>query len=206
MTVQEVKMFKRIIPSFVLTCAIASISFAQGTTAPPKKPATPPAKTEPTQTGTKAKNPASMSMLDTFNALLDGIRAANAKTVSDSYWRSPELLIFNSNGTVTKGWEQMRKNRESSYAKLKDVILEVRDVHATMLGRDGGVVNFLWTQSQTSDGMPDSASGRTTLVFRHVGNSWTIVHAHISPDSPDPSRVLQSEQTPTTTDSPKPKP
>jgi ketosteroid isomerase-like protein len=135
-----------------------------------------------------------MSMLDTFNALLDGIRAANAKTVSDYYWRSPELIIFNSNGTVTKGWEQMSKNRESSYAKLKDVVLEVRDVRATMLGRDGGVVNFLWTQSQTSDGVPDSASGRTTLVFRRVANAWKIIHAHISPDAPDPSRVLQSEQ------------
>lgn len=192
-------MLKRIWLSIILTMAFASFSFAQTTESPTKKPTsqpTPKTTSEASgQTGARSRNPVSMSMIDTFNTLLDGIRAANAKTVSNIYWRSPELVIFNSNGTVTKGWEQMSKNRESSYAKLKDVVLNERDVHATMLGRDNGVVNFLWTQSQTSDGVPDSASGRTTLIFRHIGTSWKIVHAHISPDSPDPSRILQTEQT-----------
>ena len=187
------------------------MAYAQGTDTPSKKSTTTPATSQTKQTGTKTKPPGSMSMLDTFNALLEGIRAANAKAVSDIYWRSPELLIFNSNGTVTRGWDQMSKNRESSYAKLKDVVLKEREVRATMLGRDAGVVNFLWTQAQTSDGVPDSAGGRTTLVFRHIGNSWKIVHAHISPDSPDPSRVLQTEQTeqvtsPAVTPTPKTKP
>ncbi len=205
-------MLKRVILTTAMLLTLASLSSAQTTGTPAKRttPTPPPAgpeglKSTPTNpqsssaaskgSGTNAKNPAAMSLLDTFNALLDGIRGANAKVVSGYYWKSPELLIFNSNGTVTKGWEQMSKNRESSYAKLKDVLLETRDVHATMLGRDGGVVNFLWTQSQTSDGVPDTASGRTTLVFRRVGTSWKIIQAHISPDSPDPSRVLKSEQT-----------
>lgn len=195
-------MLKRINLIIAMTFTCAAFSFAQGTIVPAKK-TTPAAKTQTTQTETKSKSSASMTMLETFNALLDGIRAANAKAVSDFYWRSPELVTFNSNGTITKGWEQMRKNRESSYAKLKDVVLDTREVHATMLGRDAGIVQFLWTQSQTSDGMADSASGRTTLVFRHYVNGWKIIHAHISPDSPDPSRVLQSEQAQPSTDTPK---
>ena len=200
-------MLKRITLSVAMIIATASIAFAQGTDAPAKKTGSTPPKAGTTQTGTKGKTSASMSMLETFNALLEGIRAANAKAVSDIYWRSPALVIFNSNGTVTKGWEQMSKNREGSYAKLKDVVLTEHDVRATMIGRDAGVVNFLWTQSQTSDGAPDSASGRTTLIFRHIGTSWKIIHAHISPDSPDPSRVLQSEQaTPADTPTPKSKP
>jgi ketosteroid isomerase-like protein len=189
-------MLKRIILSIAMMFVVTSMSVAQSTEMPAKKTTTTPAKTDTTQTSTKPKNPASMSMLDTFNALLDGIRAANAKTVSDFYWRSPELVIFNSNGTVTKGWDQMSKNRESSYAKLKDVVLQERDVHARMFGLDYGAVSFLWTQSQTSDGVPDSASGRTTLIFRRVGKVWKIIHAHISPEAPDPSRVLKSEQAP----------
>lgn len=164
-------------------------------TAPAKKTA---GKTGNKQSGTNAKNPAmggGNSVLDAFNALLDGIRAADVKVVTGSYWNSPQLVLFNNNGTVTRGWEQMRKNRESSYPEMKDVVLEVRDVHVTMLGRDAALVNFLWTQSQTYKGTSETASGRTTLIFRHIGNSWKIIHSHASSDSPDPSRVLPSEQT-----------
>jgi len=187
-------MLKRIILLFVAIFAFATMSLAQETDTPITTKVPPPPKTRTTQPGTTTKTSASMSMLDTFNALLEGIRSANAKVVSDFYWRSPELVIFNSNGTVTRGWDQMSKNRESSYAKLKDVILQESDVHARMFGLDYGEVNFLWTQSQTNDGVPDSASGRTTLIFRRVGKAWKIIHAHISPSAPDQSRVLQSEQ------------
>ena len=73
-------------------------------------------------------------MLAAFNGLLDGIRHANVDEVMGVYWNSPRLNLFNYNGTVTKGWEQVRKNRESSYPEIKDVKLEVRDVSVTMLG------------------------------------------------------------------------
>jgi ketosteroid isomerase-like protein len=141
----------------------------------------------------------------TVNALIDGIRKADVKAVTSVYWNSPQLVLFNNNGTVTKGWEQMRINRESSYPNLKDVKLDVRDLRVQMLGRDGAVANFLWTQSQTYKGTAETATGRTTLVLRRIGPAWKIVHLHTSPDSPDQSRVLSSEQT-TPTPTPKPTP
>lgn len=147
----------------------------------------------------RTKLAASQNVLDVFEALLEGIRAADVKVVTSIYWNSPQLVLFNNNGTVTKGWEQMRKNRESSYPEMKDVVLEVRDMHVTMLGRDGAAVDFLWTQSQTYKGTPETASGRTTLVFRRIDNLWKIVHAHVSSSSPDPSRVLPSENATTPT-------
>lgn len=136
----------------------------------------------------------SAAVLAAFEKLLNGIRKADAKSVADVYWNSPRLLLFNNNGTVTKGWDQMRKNRESSYPDLKDVKLEVRDLSVMMLGRDGAVINCLWTQSQTYKDTPETATGRMTLVFRRVGTVWKAVHLHTSPDRPDPSRVLPSEQ------------
>jgi len=148
------------------------------------------------------ETPGSQSVVAAFNALLDGIRHADVKAVTSVYLNSPRLLLFNSNGTVTKGWEQLRKNRESSYPDLKDVKLEVRDVSITMLGRDGAVVTCLWTQSQTYKGTPETATGRMTLVFRRVGKDWKAIHLHTSPDRPDPSRVLPSEQAPAATPSP----
>lgn len=153
---------------------------------------------------TAAKDPGAKGVLAAFEELLEGIRSANVEAVTAAYWNSPQLVLFNNNGTVTKGWEQMRKNRESSYPDLKDVKLETRDVRVQMLGRDGAVVMCLWTQSQTFRGTSETATGRMTLVFRRVGNSWKAVHLHTSPDAPDPSRVMPSEQTPAPAQKPSP--
>src|SRR5215213_8899861 len=156
------------------------------------------------QTG--AKDPATEGVVAAFDNLIEGIRRANVNTVTGIYWNSPQLILFNYNGTVTKGWEQMRKNRESSYPELKDVKIEVRDRRVQMLGRDGAVVTCLWTQSQTYRGTPETVSGRMTLVFRHIGTTWKAVHLHTSPDAPDPARVPPSEQTTEPTPKPTPTP
>jgi len=138
----------------------------------------------------------STPVLAAFDKIIDGIRRANVDMYMSGYWNSPTLTLFNYNGTVTKGWDQVKKNRESSFPQSKDVKLDIRERHVTMLGRDGAVVTCLWTQSQTFNGQPDSASGRMTLVFKRVGAEWRAVHLHTSPDKPDPSRVPASEQTP----------
>ena len=221
-------MLKRLFFIIMLTCALAVAGFAQNTnssttsrprTSTPAPTRTPAQNVEEAGTAQAAPTPkprtpagnrnvpTSKDVLATFHALLDGIRSANVNVVTGIYWNSPQLVLFNNNGTVTKGWEQMRKNRESSYPNLKDVKLEVRDERVQMLGRDGAVVTCLWTQSQTYKDTPETATGRMTIVFRHIGTAWKAVHLHTSPDAPDPSRILPSEQTtPTPTPTPKPTP
>lgn len=144
---------------------------------------------------------AAKAVRETFDALIDGIRSADVDAVMNVYWNSPQLVLFNNNGTVTRTWEQVRRNRTDSYAKVQDVKLDVRDVRVQVLDPDAAVVTCLWTQSQTNEGRPESASGRLTLVFQKIEGAWRAVHAHTSPDRPDPSRLLPSERT-TTTDSP----
>ena len=161
----------------------------------PKKPAT---------TGQEA--PGSEGVLAAFNALLDGIRHADVKEVMAVYWNNPRLSLFNYNGTVTKSWEQVRKNRESSYPEMKNVKLEVRDVAVTMLGTTGAIVSCQWTQSQTYKGEPETVSGRMTLVFKRVGNAWKAIHLHSSPDNPNPAVIPPSEQRPSPSPSPSPSP
>lgn len=136
----------------------------------------------------------STGVLAAFDKIIDGIRRSNVDLYTSGYWNSPSLILFNYNGTVTKGWEQLRKNRESSFPESKEVKLDIRDRHVVMLGRDGAVVSCLWTQTQTFKGAPDSASGRMTLVFKRVGIDWKAVHLHTSPDKPDATRVPASEQ------------
>ena len=172
--------------------------------APSPTPATRPRATTPTPTpatkpaATTAPQSDSEGVLAAFNKLLDGIRHANVNEVTSVYWNSPRLNLFNYNGTVTKGWEQMRKNRESSYPEIKDVKLDVRDVNVTMLGRDAALVTCVWTQSQNYKGTPETASGRMTLVFRKLGTAWKAIHLHSSPDTPNPASIPPSEQIPAT--------
>ncbi len=170
-----------------------------------------PATTQPTARTTQSKPkvatseaPGSQSVIAAFNQLVNGIRHADVKAVTSVYLNSPRLILFNSNGTVTKGWDQLRMNRESAYREMKDVKLDVKDISITMLGREGAVVSCLWTQSQTYKGTPETATGRMTLVFKRVGKDWKVIHLHTSPDRPDPSRVMPSEQVPTTAPSPTP--
>ncbi len=131
---------------------------------------------------------------EAFDSLVDGIRRANAEAVAALYWNSPQLLIFNNNGTVTRTWEQARSNRESLYAKVSDVKLDVRDVRVKTLGPSAAVVTCLWEQSQTAEGQPERATGRLTIVYQKVGTAWKIVHTHTSPDKPSPSNLLPSER------------
>jgi ketosteroid isomerase-like protein len=141
-----------------------------------------------------ADTPGSQAVREAFDTLLNGIRNADVNAVASVYWNSPRLSLFNNNGTVTKGWDQMRRNRESSYKDVKDVKLTCRDVSITMLGRDGAVGTCLWTQSQTFRGEPETASGRMTLVFKRVGKDWKAIHLHTSPDRPEPSRLPESDK------------
>lgn len=191
-------MIKRLalIPLFI---CFLSVSPLGQTKAPSPTPAT-----RPRATATPTPKPAATAPTDSegvlaaFNKLLDGIRHANVNEVTAVYWNSPRLNLFNYNGTVTKGWEQMRKNRASSYPEIKDTKLDVRDVNVTMLGRDAALVTCIWTQSQNYKGTPETASGRMTLVFRKLGNAWKAIHLHSSPDTPNPASIPPSEQVPAT--------
>jgi ketosteroid isomerase-like protein len=195
----------------VLTCGVVVAQNTNSSTPTTERPRTttntnqskPPATTQSKPPATTP--PGAEGVLAAFNSLLDGIRNADVNEVMSVYWNSSQLNLFNYNGTVTKGWQQVRKNRESSYPEIKDVKLDVRDISVTMLGRDGAIVACLWTQSQNYKGTPESVSGRMTLAFKRVGTAWKAIHLHSSPDNPNPAVVPPSER-PSPSPSPSPSP
>ena len=135
-------------------------------------------------------------MRATFDALLRAVERADVAAVMNFYWNSPQLLIYNNNGTVTRGWTQVRANLASLYPDLKNVKIEARDVKVQMFGADAGLVTCQWTQTQVFRGTPETSAGRMTVLFRRVAGAWKIQHRHTSPATPDPSRLPASEQTP----------
>jgi uncharacterized protein (TIGR02246 family) len=208
-------MIKRLFYGAALFVALSSAVFAQNSntntgraTGNQTRPrATPtPAQTQPTPaparttprrgTASATESAEARAVRDAFDSLVDGIRKADANAVMALYWDSPQLSVFNNNGTVTRGYEQARSNRESLYSKVSDVKLDVKDVRVRTLGPTAAIVTCLWDQTQTANGQPEHATGRLTVVYQKIGTDWKIVHTHTSPDHPSPSNLLPSERTP----------
>lgn len=169
--------------SFALLIILTLSFIAFGQTTKKTKPAA-------NQTATEEK-----AVRAAFEDLIRALEDSNIEGSTEPYWNSSDLQVFNHNGTVTKGWEQNRKNRESSYPRIKNTKLETRDVRVTMLGNGGALVTFLWKQTREFDGKAESASGRTTLVYKKIGKDWKIVHTHASPDNAPVDRpIFNSER------------
>ena len=183
----------------VLTCGAVFAQNSNSSTTTTERPRTTNTNqskptTTPKKQATPSEEPGSEGVLAAFNKLLNGIRHASVDEVMSAYWNNPQLRLFNDTGSVTKGWAQVRKNRESSYPEIKNVKLDVRDVSVTMLGTTGAMVTCQWTQSQDYKGTPETASGRMTLVFKRVGTAWKAIHLHSSPDTPNPAVIPPSEK------------
>lgn len=132
---------------------------------------------------------------DAVERMAEAIRQADADKLMGVYENSDRTLFFNNNGTATIGWAQMLENRKSSFAKTKNVTLEVTGLRVELLSPTSAYASYKWKQQQEYDGKLEDGSGRTTLVFKKIGKDWKVVHAHISPDSPAANRpVLDSER------------
>lgn len=133
---------------------------------------------------------------DAFDRLTEGIRQVDAAKLMSVYDDSDRTLFFNNNGSVTMGWTQMKANRESMFAKTKNVTLETTGVRVETLSPTSAYVSFKWKQTQEHEGKLESASGRTTLIFKkNVGKGWKVVHVHTSPDNAPVTRpVFDSER------------
>lgn len=145
--------------------------------------------------GQKAAKPdPSAGVRAAFDRLIDGIKQVDAEKVMSVYAQDPKLIIFNNNGTATAGWDNIKTNVIATYAKVKNVTIEVTGLKIEMLGAKAAYVTCKWKQTQEFNEKLEDSSGRMTLVFRLVGKTWKITHRHTSPDKPDAMRIPPSER------------
>lgn len=145
--------------------------------------------------GQRTKTDPTKPVREAFDRLVEGIKQVDVEKVMSVYDKSDRILFFNNNGSATIGWETMKKNRESLYAKTANVTLEITGLRIEMLGTSAAYLTCKWKQTQEYDGKLESASGRMTLVFKLINKQWKAIHLHTSPDNPDSTRpVLQSER------------
>jgi ketosteroid isomerase-like protein len=134
---------------------------------------------------------------EAFDRFVEGVKQVDVDKVMSSYAKGNDLLVFNNNGTATKGWDNVSDNTKQVYAKLANVSLDITGLNIRMMGKTAAYVTCKWKQSQENDGKLENASGRMTLVYQLVGKDWKIVHRHTSPDKPDATRpVFPSERQP----------
>lgn len=142
-----------------------------------------------------AKTDPAKPVREAFERLIEGIEQSDSAKVMSVYEKSDKILFFNNNGSATIGWDNMKKTRDSLYAKTKNVDLETTGLRVEMLGANSAYVTCKWKQTQEYDGKLESASGRMTVVFKQIGKDWKAVHLHTSPDNPPATRpVLPSER------------
>ncbi len=131
---------------------------------------------------------------EAFDRLIDGVKQGDADKVMSVYEKSDRLLIFNNNGTATSGWDNVKSNVAASYAKTKNVTIDITGLRVEMLGPKAAYVTCKWKQTQEFNEKLEDSSGRMTLVFKLVNKKWLITHRQTSPDKPDPTRIPPSER------------
>ena len=147
------------------------------------------------KTKTTAKVDPTKPVREAFDRLIEGIEQSDVEKVMSVYEKSDKILFFNNNGSATIGWDNMKKNRDSSYAKTTNVNLDTTGVRIEMLGANTAYLTCKWKQSQEYEGKLETASGRMTIVFKIIGKDWKAIHLHTSPDNPPVTRpVLPSER------------
>lgn len=145
--------------------------------------------------GGRAAPDPSKAVTEAFDRLIEGIRQTDVDKVMSVYDKNDRILFFNYSGSATIGWENMRTNRESLYAKVRDVSLDITGRRVEMLSKTSAYVTCKWKQSQVYDEKLESSTGRMTLIFKLIGKDWKVVHLHTSPDAPPATRtVVPSEK------------
>ena len=97
------------------------------------------------------------------------------------YWESPDLVFF-SNGTTTRGWQETLDRYRSRYqADGRQMgTLDFPELDILTLGPEAAMARGRWRLK-----MPDGteSSGMTSVIFRKLPEGWRIVHDHSSSES-----------------------
>ena len=130
-------------------------------------------------TGTQA--PASDPVKDVravWTAQVDAWNRGDLDGFMAGYWKSPELVFF-SNGTETRGWQQTLDRYRARYqGEGKQMgTLDFPQLDLSMLGPEAVLARGRW-RLKMSDGQ--ESSGMTTVIFRKLPEGWRIVHDHSS--------------------------
>jgi ketosteroid isomerase-like protein len=91
-----------------------------------------------------------------------------------------ESVVLVQGGAATIGWKAIEPLLKERLAKVTVVRVRLKDVVAAPLGADAAVVTAVMTRELGDATTTLTEAGTVSLVMRHVGTAWVIVHEHFS--------------------------
>jgi ketosteroid isomerase-like protein len=122
-----------------------------------------------------------MKTIAAIRAVLDAQAAAwnrgDIEGYMDGYARSDDI-VFISGDSLSYGWQTVLDRYKRNYnTREKMGTLSFSDLEIKLIGKDAASVIGRWKLTLANN---DTPHGRFTLIFRHTGKNWRIVHDHTS--------------------------
>jgi len=113
-----------------------------------------------------------------WTAQVDAWNRGDLDAFMAGYWKSPELVFF-SNRTETRGWQQTLDRYRASYTSegRQMGMLDFPQLEFKVLGPEAVLARGRWRLK-----MPDGteSTGMTSVTFQKRPEGWRIVHDHSS--------------------------
>jgi hypothetical protein len=100
----------------------------------------------------------------------------NLEGYMTGYWMS-DSLVFSGGKSISRGWQAALDRYKISYPNVEAMgKLEFNEIETQFSSKQSAYTIGEWTLFRTSD----TLSGRFTLVWKKVNNSWVIIADHSS--------------------------
>ena len=91
-----------------------------------------------------------------------------------------DAIYLFSDGSSHVGRAAIAEVLAKNFVAITDETYRIRDIRWLVKGNDAATCVYLFEWSGIVDGKPASGSGRGTSVLRRDGESWLVVHEHLS--------------------------
>ena len=110
----------------------------------------------------------------------DGMSRKDIEQVMSCFWNSPDLILVIYDGTVFRGFDNVRKAVEQMFAQNESLSLVIDEVSHIRQGESVFAVGTATYEMKTKEGDSQRITERWTDVRRKVDGRWVYVmdHAH----------------------------
>jgi uncharacterized protein (TIGR02246 family) len=110
----------------------------------------------------------------------EGMSQKDIERVMSCFWNSPDLIFVNFDGTVFRGFDNVRKAFEQLFTQSESLSLVIDEVSHIRQGESVFAVGTATYEMKTKEGISQRMTERWTDVRRKVDGRWVYVldHAH----------------------------
>lgn len=119
--------------------------------------------------------------------------ALDAERVASLFWKGPEATVVFTDGSVHRGWENLRRFYVELFGPLTSAAVDYSDLSYHQVGDAVIGTGLVKVQAESKDGPPLDFSYRFSSLRRRQGGKWVLVMRHaqvLPPPGPQPTDAL----------------